>query len=130
MERTGLTSWDFDRLPETFEQTSHGRSVHGYPALVDRGDRVDIKVWDTKSQAHRSTVIGIRRLLLLNTTPPWKRVLAILSNEQKLALGHNPHGSVPALLDDALAAAVDSVVEQMPGAVVRSRKTSIGRWRS
>ncbi|MBW8173599.1 ATP-dependent RNA helicase HrpA [Ornithinimicrobium sp. Arc0846-15] len=122
IERTGLTSWDFDRLPETFEQSSHGRSVHGYPALVDRGDRVDIKVWDTKSQAHRSTVIGIRRLLLLNTTPPWKRVLAILSNEQKLALGHNPHGSVPALLDDALAAAVDSVVEQMPGAMVRSRE--------
>lgn len=121
IERSGLTSWDFDRLPEVFEHTNAGRSVYGYPALVDRGHRVDIRVWDTKSQAHRSTVLGVRRLLLLNTTPPWKRVLAILTNEQKLSLGNNPHGSVPALLEDSLAAAVDSVVAQMPGATVRSR---------
>jgi ATP-dependent helicase HrpA len=60
--------------------------------------------------------------LLLGTSAPWKRLLALLSNQQKLALGHNPHGSVPALLDDALACAVDSVVEQLPGATVRTEE--------
>lgn len=70
----------------------------------------------TRSEADRETTRGIRRLLLLNTTPPWKRLLALLTNEQKLALGHNPHGSVPALLEDALAAAVDSVVADLGGA--------------
>ncbi len=54
----------------------------------------------------------MRRLLLLNTTAPWKRVLATLSNAEKLALGNNPHGSVPALLEDALACAVDAIVER------------------
>src|SRR5690606_28521845 len=43
---------------------------------------------------------------------PWKRVLTRLSNAQKLALGHNPHGSISALLQDCLAAAVDAIVAQ------------------
>ena len=60
----------------------------------------------------------MRRLLLLNTTAPWKRVLARLSNAQKLALADNPHGSVPALLQDCLDAAVDDIVaEHVPGEV-------------
>ncbi|MDQ1483594.1 MAG: ATP-dependent helicase HrpA, partial [Actinomycetota bacterium] len=65
-----------------------------------------------------ATRLGIRRLLLLNTTAPWKRVLALLTNAQRLALGHNPHGSVPDLLQDCLAAAVDSIVANRPGGQV------------
>ena len=41
-----------------------------------------------------------------------------LSNAQKLALADNPHGSVPALLQDCLDAAVDDIVaEHVPGEV-------------
>ncbi len=120
IERQGLRTWDLGTLPETFEQQVAGRTVQGYPALVDTGDAVDIRVLGTASERDRATLLGIRRLLLLGTSAPWKRLLALLSNQQKLALGHNPHGSVPALLDDALACAVDSVVEQLPGATVRT----------
>ena len=52
----------------------------------------------------------MRRLVLLNVTPPWRQILAKLTNAEKLALAHNPHGSVPALLADALAAAVDAII--------------------
>ena len=38
IERTGLTSWDVDRVPESFES---GSGVQGYPALVDTGTAVD-----------------------------------------------------------------------------------------
>ena len=120
IERTGLTTWDLDTLPDTFEQVVGGRSVQGYPALVDTGSAADLRVLGTRSEADRATRVGVRRLLLLGTTPPWKRILALLTNQQKLSLGHNPHGSVPALLEDALAAAVDSVVAQMPGGTVRT----------
>src|SRR5690606_17591364 len=96
------------------------RVVQGFPALVDTGDAVDVRVLATRSEADRETRRGIRRLILLSTSPPWKRLLALLTNQQKLSLGHNPHGSVPALLEDALAAAVDSVVAEMPGATVRT----------
>lgn len=122
VERAGLTTWpaDLDPLPEHFSRQVGPRTVQGHPALVDTGEAVDVRVLATRSEADRETRRGIRRLLLLNTTPPWKRLLALLTNQQKLSLGHNPHGSVPALLDDALAAAVDSVVAGLPGATVRT----------
>ncbi len=121
VERTGLTTWpaDLDPLPDSFSRSVGSRTVQGFPALVDTGEAVDVRVLATRSEADRETLRGVRRLLLLGTTPPWKRLLSLLSNQQKLSLGHNPHGSVPALLEDALAAAVDSVVAQQPGATVR-----------
>ena len=106
IERTGLTSWDVDRVPESFES---GSGVQGYPALVDTGTAVDLRVLPTRAEAGAEHRLGVRRLLLLGSKPPWKQVLARLTNAQKLALGHNPHGSVQALLDDCLAAAVDSI---------------------
>lgn len=87
-----------------------------YPALLDEGSSVRLTTLPDRREADAATRLGVRRLILLNTTPPWKRVLARLSNTQKLALSHNPHGSIPALLEDCLAAAVDAIVtERLPG---------------
>ncbi|HEV7148274.1 MAG TPA: ATP-dependent RNA helicase HrpA [Pedococcus sp.] len=119
VERQGLRQWDFGPLPASFESESGGERVQGFPALVDRGDCVDLVVMAGEREAEASTALGVRRLLLLNTSAPWKRVLARLTNSQKLALGDNPHGSVPALLEDALAAAVDSVVSERAAGPVR-----------
>ena len=119
IERKGLRQWDFGVLPATFESQSGGHLVQGFPALVDRGDAVDLVVMVGEREAEAATALGVRRLLLLNTSAPWKRVLARLTNAQKLALGDNPHGSVPALLDDALAAAVDSLVAERAAGQVR-----------
>jgi ATP-dependent helicase HrpA len=106
IERTGLTSWTVGTVPETFEGAN---GVQGFPALVDTGSAVDLRVLPTRAEAEAEHRLGVRRLLLLGTSPPWRQVLARLTNTQKLALGHNPHGSVPALLDDCLAAAVDAI---------------------
>ena len=121
MERTGLRTWDVDDLPETFTTTAGKHTVVGYPALVDEGESVGLRVLPDEQQASAAHRDGVRRLLLLGTTPPWKRVLARLTNAQKLALAENPHGSVPALLEDALAAAVDDIVAQLVPGSVRTR---------
>jgi ATP-dependent helicase HrpA len=115
VERKGLQEWSFGELPATFEHAVGDRVIHGFPAVVDHGDSVAIEVLASAQERDAATRLGVRRLLLLNTTAPWKRVLALLTNAQRLALGHNPHGSVPALLQDCLAAAVDSIVAQRPG---------------
>jgi ATP-dependent helicase HrpA len=109
IEQTGLTSWTLDEVPETFVSDS---GVQGYPALVDAGEAVDLRVLPTRAEAEAEHRLGVRRLLLLNISAPWKQVLARLTNAQKLALGHNPHGSVPALLADCLAAAVDAISDE------------------
>jgi ATP-dependent helicase HrpA len=106
IERTGLTAFPDEGVPESFEST---QGVQGFPALVDTGSAVDLRVLPTRAEADAEHRLGVRRLLLLGITPPWKQILARLTNTQKLALGHNPHGSVPALLDDCLAAAIDAI---------------------
>ena len=113
LERPGLTTWDVGTVPVEFERPGPGSvTVRGYPALVDEGPTAALRVLPTLAEAQAEHRRGVRRLLLLSSTPPWKRVLAGLSNAEKLALGHNPHGSVPALLDDVLAAAVDAIAQE------------------
>ncbi|MCB1239000.1 MAG: DUF3418 domain-containing protein, partial [Tetrasphaera sp.] len=118
LEKRGLVDWTIGTVPETFEGRSGGHTVQGFPALVDEGSSVALKVLADSGSAEAAHRRGVRRLLILNTSPPWKRVLARLTNTQKVVLATSPHGSVPALLEDCLAAAVDAIVaEHVPGQV-------------
>ncbi len=123
IERSGLTSFPDEGVAETFESA---QGVQGHPALVDTGSAVDLRVLPTRAEADAEHRLGVRRLLLIGISPPWKQILARLTNTQKLALGHNPHGSVPALLDDCLAAAIDAIrddaVSDRDDHTVRSRE--------
>ena len=120
VERTGMTTWDLDVLPAQFEQRRGKRVVHGYPALVDEGDSVALRVLPSASERDHATRAGIRRLVLLNVDVPWKRIQSLFTNAQRLALGNNPHGNMSALMDDVLAAAVDDIVAQdLPQGTVR-----------
>jgi ATP-dependent helicase HrpA len=112
LTRTGMRTWEIAEVPLEHDAVVSGVRVHGFPALVDEGDAVALRVLPTLAEAQAEHRLGVRRLLLLGTTPPWKHVLGRLTNAQKLALGHNPHGSVPALLDDVLAAAVDAIAAE------------------
>ncbi len=121
IERTGLRSWEIGDVPTEFTTTSStGRRVEGFPALVDEGSSVALRLLPTRAEADAEHRVGVRRLLILGTSPPWKQVLGRLSNAQKLALAHNPHGSVPALLDDCLAAAVDAIATERVHGPVRT----------
>jgi ATP-dependent helicase HrpA len=118
LEKSGLTQWSVGTVPTTFTATSSGHEVRGFPALVDEGASVALRVLPDEGSARAAHRRGVRRLMLLGTTAPWKRVLARLTNAQKVVLATGPHGSVPALLEDCLAAAVDAIVaEQVPGEV-------------
>ncbi len=123
IERSGLRTWPpLDTVPRVHVGTAAGRPVRGYPALVDEGGSVALRVLPTPAEADAEHRLGVRRLLLLGTAPPWRQVLARLTNAEKLALGHNPHGSVPALLDDVLACAVDAIAADHVEEVPRSRR--------
>ena len=121
LQRTGIRTWDFPDLPVVFERPSGDQVVQGYPGVVDLGDTVSIEVLATRAEAAVATRLGVRRLLLLALAPPWKQVLASLDNGQKLTLGHNPHGSVPELLQDVLACAVDAIAVRRVGDDIRTQ---------
>ncbi|MCL4681607.1 MAG: ATP-dependent RNA helicase HrpA [Rhodocyclaceae bacterium] len=61
----GLTSWSFGELPEIMEVKVGGRNVIGFPALVDEGDTVALRVQDTPEKAAAAHRKGLRRLFAL-----------------------------------------------------------------
>ncbi|BBY94473.1 ATP-dependent helicase [Mycobacterium gallinarum] len=107
LERTGLRTWpdDLDELPRTVERASGAHAVRGFPALVDAGAAVDIRVFPTEAEQAAAMVPGIRRLLRLATPSPVKSLERQLDPRARLVLGANPDGLLAALLDDCADAA-------------------------
>ncbi|HEY3683934.1 MAG TPA: ATP-dependent RNA helicase HrpA [Streptosporangiaceae bacterium] len=106
----GARTWEFGAVPEVVERRDGAQTVKGYPALADEGDSVAVRVYASPDQQRHAMRAGARRLLLLTVPSPAKQLAAGLDNRSKLALSHNPDGSVAALLDDCVAAAVDHLM--------------------
>ncbi|MFJ8435179.1 ATP-dependent RNA helicase HrpA [Kitasatospora sp. NPDC094019] len=117
IEQSGLTAWPagLPVLQRTFEQRSRGHSLRAYPALVDEGESVGVKLFDTPEAQERAMWEGTRRLLVLSTNSPAKSIQGRLGNQAKLALSYNPHGSVPALFEDVVACAADRLMARAGG---------------
>ncbi|OEU96299.1 ATP-dependent RNA helicase HrpA [Streptomyces oceani] len=110
-QRTGLTRWTLGALPRTFETTRAGQPVRAYPALVDEGESVAVRLCDTEDEQRDAMWRGTRRLILLNIpSDPAKFAQSRMSNQQKLALSRSPHGSVQALFEDCVTATTDQLV--------------------
>nr|WP_144418398.1 ATP-dependent RNA helicase HrpA [Mycobacterium sp. EPa45] len=114
VERKGLRAWpdDLDRLPASVERTVGGHIVRGYPALVDAGTTVDVRVFATGAERDAAMRAGTRRLLRLAVPSPVKAVEKGLDPRTRLMLGTNPDGSLAALLEDCADAAVDVLADQ------------------
>ncbi len=115
IEQRGLRAWTFGTLPRAVAQRGAGQTVTAYPALVDEGDSVAIRVLGTHAEQRRAMWRGTRRLLLLTVPSPVAFVRGRLTNETKLALGHNPYSNVAELLDDCVTCAVDGLIGDLGG---------------
>jgi ATP-dependent helicase HrpA len=65
IEKSGICAWDFGELPERIAFTRGGRQLTGYPALVDEGESVAIRLFDTHAVAGAAMRGGVRRLMRL-----------------------------------------------------------------
>lgn len=121
-ERTGVTDWDFGALPEQVDTRVAGGVVRGYPAVVDDGTAVSLRIEATPEAAARATRAGIRRLVLRAVPSPVSYVLDHLTANEKLALAASPYPSAKALVEDARVAVADAVIARTtPHGVVRDR---------
>ncbi|HWH27390.1 MAG TPA: ATP-dependent RNA helicase HrpA [Mycobacteriales bacterium] len=129
LERTGLTDFPAGALPQAVDVGA----VRAYPALVDEGASVAVRVLPTPAEQAAVHRRGVRRLLLLQLPSPLKAVVGRMPNRTKLALASSPYPSVPALLQDCVEAAVDVLVDESGGppwdaeAWVRVRDAARGR---
>ncbi|WNG87439.1 ATP-dependent RNA helicase HrpA [Mycobacterium sp. ITM-2016-00317] len=115
LERKGLRDWpqDLDELPRVVESKSAaGYLVRGYPALVDAGSAVDIRVFASEAEQAAAMPRGSRRLLLLAGPSVAKNVERGLDTRTRLMLGSNPDGSLQALLEDCATAAAQVLVPE------------------
>ncbi|AXE87011.1 ATP-dependent RNA helicase HrpA [Streptomyces sp. Go-475] len=116
LERKGLTDWTIGTLTRVFETRRAGQPVKAYPALVDDGDTVSVRLFDTEAEQAEAMWKGTRRLILRNIpVNPAKFASEKLTNAQKLALSANPHGSIQGLFDDCATAAADKLIGDFGG---------------
>ena len=108
-EQAGLTSWSVGTVPRQVQGTVKGHIVTGYPALVDEGSSVALRLFQTSSEQEQAMRGSVIRLLALRVPPPDRYVLEHLNNTEKLTFSQNPHGSVTALIADCALAAVDKL---------------------
>ncbi|MHB8899301.1 MAG: ATP-dependent RNA helicase HrpA [Thermoguttaceae bacterium] len=64
-DRDGLTAWDMDHLPEEVELRQAGITIKAWPALVDRGESVSVRLFETPQAAAQAMRHGLRRLAVI-----------------------------------------------------------------
>ncbi len=103
-ERNGIRRWDFGDLPESLAIVRDGRNVTGYPALVDEGGGVALRLYDTKFAADvatRAAVVALIRIELKDAARRWE---AEPPGFVATALQLRPVMSADALLADVIGA--------------------------
>ncbi len=112
VEQSGLTAWSFGPIEHLVEREYGGQTVKAYPALVDDGDSVAIRLLDSEAEQYASMWAGVRRLLRLTIPLSLKAVQGGLTNEIRLALGWSPYPSPADLLDDCVSCALDELMAE------------------
>jgi ATP-dependent helicase HrpA len=107
--RHGMRGFDVDSLPRTVD-LGGGSGLRGFPALVDEGDAVGIRVCQSADEQAATMARGTRRLLLLTVPSPLRWVTGQLSLQLTLALTAAPHDSSEAVIEDAMNAALDVLI--------------------
>ncbi|MCP3425943.1 ATP-dependent RNA helicase HrpA [Rothia sp. AR01] len=108
-EVSGLTAWPERDLPTKITRRIAGQQIEGFPALVDEGSTVAVRILASEAERARAQRGGVVRLLALKVPSPQKYVSQHLKNSEKIVFTQNPHGSVESLIADCTAAALDKL---------------------
>ena len=118
VEAFGLTSWTIGDFPRVVEAPLGSLVVRAYPALVDDGPTVSVRVLENPASQARATWAGMRRLLRLAAPVPIEGVKGGLTAGQRRALGWAPHADgFDALLEDVVVAVFDGLLRDNGGPV-------------
>ncbi|WP_093329822.1 ATP-dependent RNA helicase HrpA [Thalassotalea agarivorans] len=114
IEKTEITQWDFDAIPEQYSKKIANIEMQAFPALVDKKTTVAIELFEQQAIADNAMKLGVARLILLNIPSPVKYLHEKLPNRTKLGMYFNPFGSIQELISDCIEAACLYLVEQAP----------------
>jgi ATP-dependent helicase HrpA len=109
LTREDVASWDFEEIPA---QVRSDGGLTAFPALVDLGDTVALRVFERSDEArvaHRQGVVRLLRNALAGDAKQARRRLPI---GPALALKYAPLGSVDGLREDLLEGGFGDLLEQ------------------
>ncbi|MGI9052666.1 MAG: ATP-dependent RNA helicase HrpA [Ilumatobacteraceae bacterium] len=109
-ERAGIVDWDLDSLPPVITTRIGSHATYGYPALLDDGDSVSLRVLTTPQLQQRVMRGGVRRLLALTAGPSAASVRRDLDGGRRAAVAT---AGIPLdeLAGDCALAAVDALLD-------------------
>jgi ATP-dependent helicase HrpA len=102
-----LTDWTFGELPELMEISRGGHTLIGFPALIDKGQHVEIEVFDEPDVAAAKHRAGLRRLVALQIKEPLKYLEKNIPDLQKMAMAYMPLGTADELREQIIDVALD-----------------------
>lgn len=130
--RDNITSWDFGDLPERVEVRRNAMTLQGYPALVDAGHTVSLRLFDDPAVAATSMRQGVRRLLMLQLREEVKWLARKLPRIEQMCLNYATVGNCDELKADLIDAIIDRALFGHDGPV-RTREQFLERaqlgWR-
>jgi len=86
---TGCIQWAFDDLPEVYQFEQNNQDFIGYPAIIDEGDSVGVRILDTLEKAAGLHEQGLVRLFQLQLKKETKYILKNLPFSPESELAYN-----------------------------------------
>ena len=129
---SGITGWNFGELQEIMEIRQGAQTLIGYPALVDRGDSVDLEVLDAPQKARELHRDGLRRLFMLQLKEQTKYLEKNLPGLRDLGMQFLPFGDAASLKDQLLRVTFDRacMAEPLPATQAQfAKRCEEGRTR-
>ncbi len=124
--QNGLTRWDFGDLPERIEIHRGSTAFSGFPAVIDQGATVGLRVLDSREASIHANRAGVRRLFMLQLGSELKQLARGMNHVEEMSLLFKPLGSWAELREDLLSAAVDRSLFN-PAEDIRSREVFINK---
>ena len=117
-----LVDWTCGTLPAEVTRRTGKMQVKGFPALVDNGDHVQLRVLDSLQAAQREHRTALRRLLLLREARTVRNLRKNIPDLQQMRLHYAKVAEItddgatgaPDLLDELLTLAVDRAFLEVP----------------
>lgn len=128
-EREGLKAWTFESVPERVDVRLAGGAAAGYPAIVDTGETVALRVLPSQQEAQQAMRAGLRRLFLLHLGDPLARLERLLPTSLPLTALAKFTGATPSQMRQQM---VERAIEEVfglgePARFPRDKKTFMTR---
>jgi ATP-dependent helicase HrpA len=107
---TGCIGWAFDDLPETYQFIQKGQSFVGYPAIIDEGDAVGVRIFDTEQKAALQHQAGLMRLFQLQLRKECTYVTKNMPKSAAAELTYNRLAKHPLISSDAEVSYKDDIL--------------------